>query len=226
MLEDFADALRHMATHGGTVSAGAPMPRTPTAPRAPRFILGLDLGQAQDFTAVAAAEVIPSEPPAYHLRHLERLRLGTPYPVVVAHVKTLLTREPLRGCTDLVVDATGVGPPVVDLLRDAGLSPVAVTIHGGDTVSEEKGGDRWRVPKRDLVATLQVLLQTGRLKVAEALPDAATLVRELLAYQVKLSDRGHDSYNAREGAHDDLVLAVALAVWWGERGEEKLNVFF
>jgi len=226
MLEDFADALRHMATHGGTVSAGAPMPRTPTAPRGPRFILGLDLGQAQDFTAVAAAEVIPSEPTAYHLRHLERLRLGTPYPVVVERVKALLFREPLRGCTDLVVDATGVGPLVVDLLRDAGLSPVAVTIHGGETVSEEKGGDRWRVPKRDLVATVQVLLQTGRLKVAEALPDAATLVRELLAYRVKLSEHGHDSYNARQGAHDDLVLAVGLAVWWGERGEEKLNVFF
>ena len=28
----------------------------------------------------------------------------------------------------------------------------------------------------------------------------------------------HDSYGAwREGAHDDMVLAVAIAVWWGLR---------
>jgi hypothetical protein len=32
--------------------------------------------------------------------------------------------------------------------------------------------------------------------------------------RVKISTAGHDSYSAREGAHDDLVLAVAMAVWF------------
>ncbi|HNY34579.1 MAG TPA: hypothetical protein PKK68_07965, partial [Methanothrix soehngenii] len=62
------------------------------------------------------------------------------------------------------MDQTGVGAPVMDLFRQAGLDPVGVLIHGGDKASHE--AESWRVPKRDLVGALQVLLQTGRLKVA------------------------------------------------------------
>jgi hypothetical protein len=45
------------------------------------------------------------------------------------------------------------------------------------------------------------------------MPEVPTLINELLSYQVQISDAGHDSYNARSGAHDDLVLAVSLAAW-------------
>jgi len=54
---------------------------------------------------------------------------------------------------------------------------------------------------------------------APVLPEAATLVQELLAFQVKLTPQGHDTYGTwREGNHDDLVLAVALTCWYGEQG--------
>ena len=184
-----------------------------------KFYVGLDLGQAQDYTALSVIERQGSEEPtAYHVRHLERLRLGTPYPTVVDRVVTLMQHQPLRGHAELVVDATGVGAPVVDLLEQAGLDPVAVSITGGNTVSQK--GRSYNVPKRDLVSVLQVLFQAGRLKVAEALPEAATLVRELLIFRVKINvDTAHDSYGAwREGAHDDLVLSVAMAVWYAECG--------
>ena len=37
----------------------------------------------------------------------------------------------------------------------------------------------------------------------------------------------HDSYGAwREGQHDDLVLAVALAVWFAEHGGGRPNLRF
>jgi hypothetical protein len=67
-------------------------------------------------------------------------------------------------------------------------------------------------------APTSVLLQGGRLKVAGALRDQPVLVRELLNFQVRIDPlTAHDSYGAwREGAHDDLVLAVALACWRGE----------
>jgi hypothetical protein len=80
------------------------------------------------------------------------------------------------------------------------------------------------VPKRDLVSVVQVALQTERLKIASALPEAEALVRELQNFQVKISlDTAHDSYGAwRDGTHDDLVLAVALAVWCGTRPSAKL----
>ena len=52
-----------------------------------------------------------------------------------------------------------------------------------------------------------------RLKIASGLPDAAALVRELAAFKVRFSERGHASF-AGAGEHDDLVVAVALVVWW------------
>src|SRR5205823_1868829 len=134
---------------------------------------------------------------------------------IVQYVAGLLERPELRGQTERVIDATGVGRPVVDMIRQAGLHPVPITITGGDQVTVEDG---WRVPKRDLVSIVQVTLQCERLKFAEGLPAISTLVQELLAFRVKISEAGHDSYGAwREGAHDDYVLALACALWWAER---------
>ncbi len=84
----------------------------------------------------------------------------------------------------------------------------------------------WRVPKRDLVAVLQVLLQTERLKVAEALQLSQVLVQDLLNFRVTIDPRtAHDSYSAwREADHDDLVLATALACWWGEQGAVRPGI--
>jgi hypothetical protein len=54
--------------------------------------------------------------------------------------------------------------------------------------------------------------------IARSLPDAATLVRELQNFQVKITVAANETFGVwRDGQHDDLVLAVALASWWGER---------
>jgi hypothetical protein len=46
---------------------------------------------------------------------------------------------------------------------------------------------------------------------------AATLVEELLAFQVRVTAAANETFGAwREGRHDDLVLAVAVAAWAGE----------
>lgn len=188
------------------------------------FTIGLDLGQARDYTAIAVLERLgKGKATHYHLRHLERPPLGTSYPEVVTIVRSLLARAPLQGAK-LVVDATGVGRPVVDLLRRERLMLTPVLITGGDTITFEKGF--YRVPKRDLVGALQVHLQGGTLKVAESLPLASTLVAELLNFKVKVNiATAHDSYEAwREGDHDDLVLATALAVWWEERSGAWLKL--
>ena len=49
--------------------------------------------------------------------------------------------------------------------------------------------------------------------VAPALPAAATLAAELRNFEVRVTDAAHLQFSHREGAHDDLVLAVALALW-------------
>ena len=208
-----------------SVITGAPREGTAITtpiPTGPRYLVGLDLGQAQDYTALVIAEQHGTPPTAsYQIRHLERFALGTAYPAIVTHIQSLLQHPTLQRHTSLVVDATGCGRPVVDLLTQTRLAPVAVSIHGGDQVSHD--GHHWRVPKRDLVSVLQVLLQARRLQVAEALPLAQVLVQELLNFRVTIDPRtAHDSYSAWcEGQHDDLVLATALACWWGERGTAR-----
>jgi hypothetical protein len=154
---------------------------------------------------------------------LKRWPLGTPY---VQIVKSLIdfTKQPfLNGAPPLVVvDATGVGHAVYEMfferLGRSGLSgsACAVTITGGSAVTHAATG-RWHVAKKALVSVLQVLLGTGRLHVAPALPDAKTLLRELGTFKVKVTDAKNESFEAwREKDHDDLVLAVALACWAAE----------
>jgi hypothetical protein len=195
------------------------------------FVIGLDLGQRADFTAVAVLErtetTLPPLPGArvprpsaiYAVRQLDRVRQES-YEQVADGVADLLRRRAqLRGA-DLVVDASGVGIAVTDMLRARGLTFQPVTITGGERMTVDEG--RWRVPKRDLVAVVAVLLEGRRLAVAAGLPLAETLRDELLNFRIKLTPSGHDAYGAgtdwREGQHDDLVLAVALAAWWAERG--------
>ena len=179
-----------------------------------RYTLGLDLGQAKDYTAVAIGQWVRDEPPhTVDVRHLQRFPLDTSYPVIVSQVEDMLNRAPLCGECDLVIDATGVGRPVVDLFQKRGLNPIGVTITAGTEVNHEYHD--WKVPKRDLVSLVQVGLQSRTLRVARDLPDADVLVNELLNFQVKITPAANDVYGAwREGAHDDLVLAVALTCWW------------
>lgn len=116
----------------------------------------------------------------------------------------------------LGVDAAGVSRPAPDMLRGGPFPRVPVTIMGGDRVHGAAG--MWRVPKRDLVAALQLAFQAGRLEIAAGTDHAQTLVAELADFRVRMSASGSDTYGAwRDGAHDDLVLALALAVWWGDR---------
>ena len=184
------------------------------------YFLGLDLGQASDYTALAVLERPGADGGdlAYALRHLRRFPLGTPYTAVVPAVCRLAAGTPLRGRTTLVVDQTGVGRPVVDMLRRAAdCRVVPVTITSGLAATVAGDGSR-HVPKKELVSGLQLLLQSRRLRVARALPEAQALVRELEAFRVKVTAAAHETFGAwREGQHDDLVLAAALAGWLAER---------
>src|SRR5205809_3831505 len=118
-----------------------------------RFIVGLDLGQAADFTALSVLEQDSSLPANYRARHVQRFQLGTSYPAIVERVARHVRQAPLRGCTSLAVDATGVGPAVVDLPRPQlrGVPLYAITITGGTSVGGTSSAPT--VPKRDLVTT-------------------------------------------------------------------------
>ncbi len=63
---------------------------------APRYVLGLDLGQSQDFSALCALEVHGAgEQAEYHCLYLKRWELMTSYPTIVSDLSLMLRRAPL-----------------------------------------------------------------------------------------------------------------------------------
>jgi hypothetical protein len=189
------------------------------------YYVGLDLGQSADYTALAVIEDAPDQTGEgareLHLRYLERYPLKTPYNVVADNVLALVGRlrehSSFGGLPHLLVDNTGVGKAACDLLRERLLTFEPVTITGGEKATRADG--EWRVPKKDLVAALEVPFHTGVLKVAAGLDLWPALRGELLNFRRKVSLKtGHDSYEHwRETDHDDLVLAAALASWGAAR---------
>ena len=196
------------------------------------FVLAVDLGQSHDYTAAVVIDSTGSGADRKHdVVHIERYR-ETPYPEQVQRIAGLYQtlRERARrlehqehepATTELVVDATGVGAPVLDMFREADLRPRGVIITGGETSSKADGIDR--VPKRELVTALQVALQAKRLRIAEDLPLAEVLMKELRGFRVHITLTGHarfgnDVGSWREADHDDLVLAASLGVWLLEHG--------
>ena len=111
---------------------------------------------------------------------------------MVERVVGLTRSGELAGRCHLVVDATGVGRPVVDLLRRAGpgCPMMPATITGGDAESQE--GGYYRVPKRDVIVGLQVLLQSGELKIAGGLRHGAALTAEMADMRVKVGPSGRE----------------------------------
>jgi hypothetical protein len=207
-------------------------------PRETRWVVGLDLGQSSDPTAIVVLEhtrgVLDSNTPINRhcgiedikqvpaeridCRHLQRLELGMSYPAVVQTVKNLLARPPLDGYdgikpAQLVIDETGVGRAVGDIFEEAGLKPVRVSITAGAEVTQA-GRDRWHVSKSVLISTVDALLHTNELRFAAALTEASAMKDELLDFRRHLGAAGRATYQARAGRHDDLVLAVAIACWW------------
>lgn len=150
----------------------------------------------------------------FQVGHLERLPLGTPYPAVVNHVGRLLAKLPSG--TELVIDLTGVGRPVFEMFVYSGIMPLGVVITPG--VTETRDSFVCSVPKLTLVSRLQALLHQTRLKIQRDLAEAETLVRELQDFRVEFTASGNLTFNARSGKHDDLVLALAIAIWRAHGG--------
>jgi hypothetical protein len=201
------------------------------------IVIGLDLGQTHDPSAFAICERVEYEGErnavtfAYdrvvvkNLRHVERLALGLPYPDVVARVKRLLGSKSMleADAVYLVVDQTGVGRPVIDMMYEADLACkiLPVTITSG--ANEAESGDGYRVPKRDLITGLLLLLQNGALNLSVGMRDGAALTKELSAMRVSVTAGGREKYGAKSGEHDDLVLATALAGWGLKKLERRVT---
>jgi len=183
----------------------------------PHVLVGIDLGQARDFTAITITERgyrLVGKPynadthdrrgrPTmearqrveleYRCRHLERFALGMPYPEQVKRIIRLIKR--LGGSPIIVCDQTGVGRAVVDLLiseldeaiKDTDLHPQVIRVGITGGAAVSRIPGGFSVPKVDLVGAPLVLMQNDQLYVAEDLEHQPTLVDELLKFKRKVN---------------------------------------
>ncbi len=211
----FDEKLVHAAQIEDTPHAGI-------AAQQKRYIVGVDLGMMQDHTAIVVLErndiTFHDLDPVtrqrrqiteFTVRHIDRLNLHTPFTEVASRIRGLVNTYPYQNACTLVFDASGLGLPVHEMLKAAhlGCPIVPIVITGADSPSDT------HIPKKDLIATVQMMLELRELRIPRNLAGAAWLIQELLAMRVKPTEAGSIRYEAAPGYHDDLVTALSLAAW-------------
>lgn len=209
-----------------------------------RVAVGVDLGQSKDPTSIAVVEklskeiadhapmsrvpalreVLRRELPIYRIRLLQQAPLGESYPAQSARLKRLLAWQEIAEHDPSVwIDYTGVGRAVYDIFKQdrlPNIRPVTITFAGQPGPNGHGGHS---VPKIELVSKLNALTHGGRLLTPPDLPLVKPFRRELSEFRVGYTALGNATFGAREGAHDDLVLAVALAVY-GLDNDRRIEV--
>lgn len=190
----------------------------------------LDLGQARDHSALVAVERIEAIDPGspftpvnrgmspghgqdfyeafedhFSVVHLREWPLGTPFKVVIAETCGLLKKW--GPAAKLFFDQTGLGGPIAEQFYSAHRDGAM-----GDHARFPEGVTITSANKADIVGSVQVALAEHRLHVPPQ-PLRDRLTRQLQEFQYRITPAGNVTWGAStERAHDDLVLALALAV--------------
>lgn len=159
---------------------------------------GLDLARRRDFSALVTLDV------AAHGATITRaLRLPqAPYREQLALITPLLA-----DLDHLAFDAGGIGDAIAEHLP---LSAIPIVIVSGDASPRHHQG-RWRIGKAVLIQNVLVLAGQARLVIPAGAPGAKDLREELVQFEI-MPTRTGARLSARGQAHDDLVMALALAV--------------
>lgn len=144
---------------------------------------------------------------------LERFPAGRPVPAIAARAHELMADKRLVKNCSLLLDITSTGAAPVKVFEGRGVYPKKFDLASA-AAEEQAGHGPKKIPLRDVIGTAQVILQTGRLKVASGLELAGTLVTDLTAFDPKAVARTTD---LRGGQNADLVLALAVALHWADR---------
>jgi len=178
---------------------------------------------------IPAKDAEPVRLTRYIIRQIGRLALGTDYPTVATKIVDMLLSDRFAGREiRMLIDVTGVGQAIYDMvkkeihdrihgvndltpaqkeqLKRVSLQPISF-VHG-----EKYNRSKGTLGKAFLVSKGQALLQYRRIDVPDT-PEAKATCDELLAYEIKINDKGNDQYGAfQTGKHDDLATALLLSI--------------
>lgn len=204
----------------------------------------VDLAKKRDFTAIMVMkdspqivlghEVLKTPNKVVHYYDIVHIsqKQGVWYHDIVREIGELMQRAALVENADLIVDGTGVGEGVIEIMRKQGLHPIPIITTGGGLMREVyadaadifPGTTRLKVqtlkeihvPKSDLVTAGQLLVQQERVRVAAGLKWAEEARRQFKSFRGKINERTkHKVYEAEtDEEHDDIVICYLLGAWW------------
>lgn len=151
------------------------------------FQLGVDLAKYQDFTVLTPFNLNTFR--AYNQDRFNQIDWN----LQKARVEAVARRYNAR----VKIDATGVGDPIVEDLKNRGLN-----------IGEEDAVKFTEITRMNLLNHLAMLLEQDKIQI----PNDEGLISELESFQYSLSPLGKIKVMAPEGMHDDRVMSLALAV--------------
>lgn len=160
------------------------------------YFAGLDLARLTDFTVLTILDDLG------HQVFIDRFNL-----LDWAVQKQRIISTVKRYGAQLLLDSTGIGDPIHDDLRRAGLA-----VAGYKFTAESK---------QLLIEALQMAFDQLRIKIL----DDVVQRNELEIFEYEIGRSGAVRYSAPEGYHDDTVVALALA-WWlyaGPKAEPRIR---
>lgn len=187
-----------------------------------RYFLGIDLAQAQDFTAIVALldEQLPIMQDGLATLGARSLTIcyadrfkGVSYPSICSHLATLMVATPFSGRCKLTIDGSGLGRPVSDILTEQNVPHEAITMTAGQNWSRK--GRYVSVGKTRLVEGLSVLFASGELTFATGLPLRGEIESDLSSFVLTETAAGNQiiTQSRQSGSHGDLAIALACAAF-------------
>jgi len=191
------------------------------------IFFGLDVGRVVDHSALSALVryVFPIENnlstlvTKYYCVYLNRYDLKTPYEKIEDDAQKWWNWADIAGYRKyFIMDMTGVGAPVLEGIRRRRVRTIGVTLTAGNQESNPDI-DQYNVPKAALTTQLMRTSQMGRLK---GYPNEVKwwkeLKEEMGSFGYDINKQGVMTYESMDDKiHDDLVISVALPIWFGER---------
>lgn len=204
------------------------------------FYLGLDAETSEDETTSFSFSLVEKNQEQgeldYRLHDLTRLEIDQNE--MVDTIQNRISEDPFVGRTVCVVNVTeAVGRALHGALNNRGLSPVAVSISGGDAATQSgsgfdlEGGDTagsdeggLQASEHDVVSTVENLYHEGRIDTNILKTDEISeLTRGLDQYRMVAKEPGQEGLESidvapgRSSENADLVIATGIACWLAEQ---------
>jgi phage terminase large subunit-like protein len=152
--------------------------------RGRQYVAGVDVASLVDYTVVTVFDVAARE-----VVFTDRFN-RVDYNVLENRLTAVYHRF---GLSSMTVEANSIGQPVIDHLRQKGLTVIPFTTTNST--------------KQAIIQGLQSAFEHGSIKI----PNDPIMIDELQSFEAKRNASGSFSYSAPDGMHDDMVMSLAIA---------------